>query len=76
MLDDLDALIDEQRQYLGPLSRDLRYDIASPHGVEHYVTGEIDRPREVATIEQVVSKYSRKAPVSSLLLQRLSISII
>ena len=61
MLDDLDALIDEQRQYLGPLSRDLRYDITPPRGEEHYITREIDRPQEVATIEQVVSEYSKKA---------------
>ena len=61
MLDDLEALIDEQRQYLGPLSRDLEYDLRPGGHEDFYITREIGRPEGVVAIEQVVSEYSKKA---------------
>lgn len=61
MLDDLEEIIDEQRRYLGPLSRETRYDLRPPESEGFCVTGEIDRPDGVVALEQVVSEYSTKA---------------
>lgn len=60
MLDDLKDIIDEQREYLGPFrNEDYEYNAFRPGGL--YITSEFKRPDDVATVEEVVSEYSRKA---------------
>ncbi len=60
MMDDLEELINEQRDYLSPLTKSLNQEIAENHQ-DYLITRTPQKASDVVSVEKVISEYARKS---------------